>query len=306
MPTKHSYFNRKYLFYLLVIALLLYAILPQLATFKKSITLLENISLPWLLAAVGVSLVAHVVSGFKYVSLALKRIRVMPTVLVQLASLLVNRLVPAGIGGIGINYFYLYKAKHSKVESAVVVSMNNLAGFVGHMALMVFVLLVAPSTSLRIHLSQRTAVITILLVFVASVGLYLARRRFTKFFAQLIASLRNYRRHPIKVVWAVLWSMVVAAAYAACLWYSAKALGLELTFLQTLIVLTLGVAATSISPTPGGLIGVEAALVAGLVAYRSTAGQALAVALLYRLITYWFALILGVFAFAICRRLRYL
>lgn len=305
MPTKHSYFNKRYLIYLLIIALLLYVILPQLTTFKKSITLFENISLPWLLAAIGVSLVAHVVSGFKYVSLALKHIRALPTVLVQLASLLINRLVPAGIGGIGINYLYLRKAKHSKVDATVVVSMNNLTGFVGHMALIVLVLLAAPNTSLHIHLSQRTLIISMLMVIILCLSLYLARRRFAKFFIQLLTSLNNYRRQPFKVVWAVIWSMTIAAAYAVCLWFSAKALGFELTFLQALIVLTIGVAATSISPTPGGLIGVEAALVAGLVAYKSSAGQALAVALLYRLITYWFALVLGAFAFATCRRYKY-
>ncbi|HET7320612.1 MAG TPA: lysylphosphatidylglycerol synthase transmembrane domain-containing protein [Candidatus Saccharimonadales bacterium] len=305
MPAKYPYFNKRYVIYLLVIALLLYAVLPQLNAFKRSISLLEHVNVSWLLLAVVVSLVAHIVSGFKYVSLALKPLRVFATVLVQLASLLVNRLVPAGIGGIGINYLYLSKFKHNKVQSAVVVSMNNLVGFVGHMALVALVLLVAPTTSFNFHLSSYIVVIATLLVFIIGLGAYTFRKRFTKLLAQLLTSLRIYRRHPLKIVWAVFWSMVIAASYAACLWYSAKALGLQLNFLQALVVLTLGIAATSISPTPGGLIGVEAALVAGLVAYNSSASQALAVALLYRLITYWFALLLGAFAFVACRRAKY-
>lgn len=294
--------------YLLVLALLIYVILPQIGTFHRSLPLLGNAKAGWLVAAVGLSLVAHMSAGFKYVSLALKPLKTYPTVLIQLAGLLVNRLLPAGIGGIGISYAYLYKAKHNKVEAGVVVTMNNLVGFVGHMLLIVALLLLGSTSwsQLRIGLEVSTIIVlAMLLVTLFGVGLW-QRKRLTTALKQLRVSLYQYRAHPLKLLYAIFWSVVIAGAYAACLWASAHALGTSLAFLPALVVLTLGVAASTVTPTPGGLVGVEAALVAGLVAYHIPSATALAIALLFRLITYWFALFLGCIAFIVARKQKYI
>jgi len=60
------------------------------------------------------------------------------------------------------------------------------------------------------------------------------------------------------------------------------------------------------STDSGGLGGAEAGLTAGFVAYGLTSNRALAVTLLYRLLTYWLALVIGALAFSVARRLRYL
>jgi uncharacterized protein (TIRG00374 family) len=78
------------------------------------------------------------------------------------------------------------------------------------------------------------------------------------------------------------------------------------SFAIVLIVLTIGVAGGTAVPTPGGLGGAEAGLTAGFVAYGLTSNRALAVTLLYRLLTYWLALVIGALAFSVARRLRYL
>jgi uncharacterized protein (TIRG00374 family) len=293
--------------YLLVLALLIYVILPQIGTFHRSLPLLGNAKAGWLVAAVGLSLVAHMSAGFKYVSLALKPLKVYPTVLIQLAGLLVNRLLPAGIGGIGINYAYLYKAKHNKVEAGVVVTMNNLIGFVGHMLLIV-VLLLFGSASSRLHVGLEPSAVLVVALLLAVVLAIVSwqRKKMAAALKQLGASLYYYRAHPLKLLYATLWSVIIAAAYAACLWASAHALGVQLAFVPALIVLTFGVAASTVTPTPGGLVGVEAALVAGLVAYHIPSTMALAIALLFRLITYWFALFLGCIAFIVARKQKYI
>jgi len=293
--------------YLLVLGLLIYVVLPQIGTFHRSLPLLGSAQAGWLLVAIGLSLVAHISAGFKYVSLALKPLKIYPTVLIQLASLLVNRLLPAGIGGIGINYAYLYKAKHNKLEAGVVVTMNNLVGFTGHMLLIVGLLLLG-STSFQLHVrleSSTVSVVALLLAAMLAIILW-QRKKMAVAVKQLGASLYYYRTHPVKLLYATLWSVVIASAYAACLWASAHALGVQLAFMPALIVLTLGVAASTVTPTPGGLVGVEAALVAGLVAYHIQATTALAIALLFRLITYWFALFLGGVAFVVARKQKYI
>lgn len=293
--------------YLGLLALLLYAVLPQMSAFSKSLPLLGHTTLTWLLAALLISLVAHVSAGFKYRTLALKPLRLYPTVLVQLAGLIVNRLLPAGVGGLGISYAYLYKAKHTKWQAGVVVTMNNLLGFVGHVILVALLLLIKPRAA-DVRLPWRSAE-TALIMAAIVLGLLLLlifRRRLHQPLQQIARGLKQYRQQPYKLVAGTLWSMVIAASYAGCLWASAQALHLPLGFGQALIVLTLGVAANSVTPTPGGLVGVEAALVVGLLAYGLNAADSLAVALLFRLITYWFALLLGGLAFVLARQQHYI
>jgi len=294
--------------YLLLLALLLYVVLPQINAFNKSIPLLRSIAGGWLLVAIGFSLIAHTAAGFKYAVLALKPVRLFAAIVVQFASLLVNRLLPVGIGGMGINFVFLRKARHSKVEAGVVVSMNNVVGLTGHFLLIACLLLATPETAQHVglHFGSRSIVFGVLVALVVLFALYVVRRRVHQALRDLQKSLRFYSSHPIKFLAAVMWSVVIAAAYAACLWASARALNIDIGYLSALIVLTLGVAATSVSPTPGGLVGVEAALLLGLVAYGLSSASALAVALLYRLITYWFALLLGGFAFVFCRRAKYI
>ncbi|MFI5271393.1 MAG: flippase-like domain-containing protein, partial [Candidatus Saccharimonadales bacterium] len=62
-------------------------------------------------------------------------------------------------------------------------------------------------------------------------------------------------------------------------------------------IFTLGISTGTITPTPGGLGGFEAGLFAGFVAFHVPVAPALAIALLYRLISYWLALGIGLLAF---------
>jgi uncharacterized protein (TIRG00374 family) len=76
--------------------------------------------------------------------------------------------------------------------------------------------------------------------------------------------------------------------------------------MQALLVLTAGVAGGTLTPTPGGLLGVEAGLIAGFAAFGISTADALAAALLYRLLTYWLALVGGFIAFVYAQHAKYL
>ena len=293
--------------YLLGLALLLYVVVPQFDSFRRSLPLLGSINIGWLLVAVAASLVAHTAAGIKYYVLALKPIRLGASVLVQFAGLLINRLVPAGIGGMGVSYDFLYKMHHSKVQAGVVVGVNDLLGLVGHVIVVVCLVLLEPSASqaVRFHLNYGVLAAAVVLAGVLAVLVLTHRRKLAGLERGLHKSLWHYRSHPRRLVQGTGGSAVIAAAYGLCLWAGAQALHTPVSFVAALIVLTLGVAAGSVTPTPGGLLGTEAALAVGLVAYGLTAAQALAVTLLYRFITYWFALALGGVALVAARRRGY-
>jgi uncharacterized protein (TIRG00374 family) len=91
--------------------------------------------------------------------------------------------------------------------------------------------------------------------------------------------------------------MLLTFANVLALTYSAKAVGIHLDFVASLVVFTFGSAVRNITPTPGGLGGFEAGLVAGLIAYKVSSSHALAAVLLYRLISYWLPLVIGFIAF---------
>jgi uncharacterized protein (TIRG00374 family) len=78
---------------------------------------------------------------------------------------------------------------------------------------------------------------------------------------------------------------------------SALALGATLSLIQVIVVFTVGVAAASVTPTPGGIGGAEAGLAAALTGTGMTADLAISIALLYRLITYWLPIIPGFICF---------
>lgn len=302
---------RNRLVLLAIAALALYVLLPQIGGFKQSFDVVKSANLLLVALAVGFSLLTFVAAAGTYWILALRPIRYWRTVLAQMAAMFVNRLLPAGIGGIGANYVYLRKAKHSLPEAASVVTANNLIGLTGHL-LLTFLLIVLfhdqlPSLQLD-SLRQNVAfvgvivvVLALFLVFAATLkGRLLAK--VTAVAVQLVA----YRRRPQSIVAALGTSTIMTLCNVACLWLCALALGTDLSLVQALLVFTLGVVVGTATPTPGGLGGVEAGLVAGMVAFGLPGHIALAVALTYRFINYWFSMGIGAVAFAICRRQNYI
>jgi uncharacterized protein (TIRG00374 family) len=74
----------------------------------------------------------------------------------------------------------------------------------------------------------------------------------------------------------------------------------------TVFVVYLGGAAiASVSPTPGALGAVEAALLAGLTGVGVHAGPAIAGILAFRLITFWLPTLPGLVAFRVISRRRW-
>jgi uncharacterized protein (TIRG00374 family) len=131
------------------------------------------------------------------------------------------------------------------------------------------------------------------------------RQRLQRGVLDLAAALAGYRTQLWRLGLGLIFSLGITLFYAVCLLASERAVGVHLTFVQTLIVLTVGVIGGVVTPTPGGLIGAEAGLVAGLVVYQVSSSNALAITLVYRFLTYWLPLVLGGLAFQLARHRKY-
>lgn len=303
--------NRRNLLNLALLLVLLYILLPQLGKFRSSLGVIRHAHIGWAITGFCLAAGTYVLAAALYWLLAKKRLRYARTFLVQIASMFANRLLPAGIGAISVNYEYLRRNKHTRPEAAAVVAANNTLGFAGHILLVGSVLLAAPAPFSGVSLPQMHGtgywIAFGVIIFVLVLAWFKKLRRWLwKMVRSTLRNLVSYRNHPLKVVLALACSILLTSLYALCLYACGQAVGVHLTFVQTLIVLTIGVIGGTVAPTPGGLIGAEAGLVAGLIVYGVASADALAITLLYRLLTYWLALLVGGGAFLVAERRNYI
>lgn len=284
--------------------LLLYVIVPRLDNFSASLEAIKDAR--WELVALAFALVglSFVAAAGVYQSLSYeKTLYLRRTLLVQVANAFANRLLPAGIGALTVGTQYLRKSGYTLPQAVAIVGTNNMIGLLGHMLLLGFAMVVG-SGDLTGRLSAPDipnggliAAAVALIAVVLLVAFRTLRQRLRKLTVGVGTYLVAYRRHPGRLVAALACSLGLTVCYLLTFYVSGLAVGMELPVEQAFVVFTVGMVATAVTPTPGGLGGAEAALVAGQVAYGVDAPVALAGVLLYRLLTYWLPLVPGFIAF---------
>lgn len=292
--------SRGQLIFVLITLGTLYIVLPQIGIFEDSFSILSSASVQYLFVAFGFVITVNLFSGANYTLLAKHKVKYARTLLIQLAGNFVNRLLPAGIGGMGINYMYLKANKHTSAQAASVVAVNNLLGGLGNFILLAYIFLVLGYSfdNFKINLLSTDhnlinygLIFVLLIIFVAGIKY---RSRITENVSAFIKQVFEYRKRLRRLGLALVSSIFLTLSNVLCLYYSATALGFHLSLATILVVLTVGVAFGSVTPTPGGLGGVEAAIIASLVVFSIPAGSALAIALVFRLISFWIPIIAGI------------
>jgi undecaprenyl-diphosphatase len=280
----------------------LYGILPRFGDFSDSLKALGDANVVLIVAAAIVALVSTACSAAVYKLISVRRLRYGDTLLVQLSGLLINRVIPAGIGGLSLNYLYLRAHKHTVTEAGTIVALNNTIGFMGHTVLALTLFVLNPDSFSAVHWSSRWVAGVIALAVVAAGVLVLLWHSRRPQFKSLRLVARFYGRHPSKLLAGIIVSAMLTLAYVTSLWLCSQALDVNLGIFTLFVIFTFGVAAGTATPTPGGLGGIEAALVAGLITQHITAATALAVVLLFRLVTYWLGLLIGAVATIVVSR----
>jgi glycosyltransferase 2 family protein len=242
-----------------------------------------------------------------YGVLALKPIGYGKTLLIQISSAFVNRLLPAGFGAISLNVAYLRRQRHSYAEAAAVVAVNNLLGIVGHLGLMVAAVLLGGVSLGRLKaLQPPLAVLAVAGAVLAGLLLLALWPKARAGIASTVRlagkNLRAFRNRPRRLVIGFVISLLLTLTYVGILAACATAFGVGLSLAKVFIVFSAGALLGTATPTPGGVVGAEAGLVAGFAAYGLPADKALAVALLYRFLTYWLPLVPGCVAFVVAQR----
>lgn len=300
--------NKSAVLILIVLLLAIYVFLPQIKDLRTSATLARHADRWLLVLAMALVVATYGFATLSYQLLARHQLKARRTLLIQVSSACANRLLPAGIGGLSLNTAYLYNNKHKLAEASTVAATNNLLGIVGHLLVLGVALLFLPSSvkfagSFHVSRGIYISVVVVVIGLVATILVLPRIRHWLENFSwQVIRDIGAYHRHPLRLLAALFSSIALTLCYVLALLVCMLAFGIHLDFTQVLIVFTLGSVVGIATPTPGGIIGVEAGLIAGFVAFGVGSPTALAIVLSYRFISYWLPILPGFVALVYARR----
>lgn len=281
-------------------------LLPQVGEFSQTMDAVSSAHWAWMLAAAGAAVATFVAAALAQRGAVARRLPLYPMTMVQVACSFVNRVTPAGTGGLGLNERHLERSGLPRPAALAAIGLNALAGAVVH-ALGVAVAIAALGRAGigGAPLPRGWGVLVAVTIGFAIAGIVLLsplRKRVAGPMRRAASDLVHVVRRPLQALQLFTGNIGVtlgnALALAACL----AAFHANANLLQVIVVYLGGSAVASVSPTPGALGAVEAALVAGLTGVGVAAGPAVAGVLAFRLVTFWAPTVPGFLAFRLVRR----
>jgi uncharacterized protein (TIRG00374 family) len=308
-PQTVTTITKKRVVVLFAILLLLYIVVPRLGSFSDSFSVVLDAEARYVALAAVLVAVTYAIAAAIYWSLAIRPLRYRPTFLVQVASAFTNRLLPAGLGALTLYVQYLRKAGHTLPQAVTVTGANNILGIICHGVILLVVLL---STSDAYPVSVQLPSARLMWLILGAIILLIAanllvfrklRRTAYRLTKEVFGYAWEYRKRPEKLAAATGFSLLLTLCYVAVFYICALGVGAQLSVAHAFLIFTIGMIVGTATPTPGGLIGAEAGLTGGLIAYGVQPDTALATALLYRFLTYWLPLLPGFITFVRIRKL---
>ncbi|MCA9325578.1 flippase-like domain-containing protein [Candidatus Saccharibacteria bacterium] len=294
--------------YFLLIGLMAATVIQQRQAIMDALHVAKTADNIWFPVSVGFFTLSVVCSTIIYRLLSGGRLGFGRTLQVQTAGLFANKLLPAGSGALGVSFLYLRANKYSRQAAGVIVASNNLLGMIGHLLLFGLLVVLAPDAITKLVGDGRRVLILVGII-VAGLSVLAVLLTWTKTRQKILNNLTELRRllkRSDLLLLALLTSMGLTACYAMSLFAAAQALDTGVTISMAFVALTASVFATAAIPTPGGIGAAEAGVYIGLKAYGIDSDTALAVAILYRFVTFWLPLLVGAIMFWHVSRRHYL
>ncbi len=281
-------------------------LLPQVGELRQTLAALQAAHWTWLAAGLLLTAASYLAAAVAQLGAVDPPLALGRTTLVQVASSFANRLTPASLGGIGLNIRYLQRAGMDRPAAMAAVTANTAAGALVHLlGLLVAAALVGHARLGAAHIPRGWPELVALAGVLAAGGLALwsplGRRRLVFPALRAGRELAGVLRRPGKAAQLLGGSAGVTLTYALALAGCLAAFGAHLPLASTVAVYLAGAAVASLSPTPGGLGAMEAALVAGLTAVGVPTGSAVAGVLAFRLFTFWLPILPGWLAYRALR-----
>lgn len=286
---------------LLTIAMLAFAVhllLPQLDELQQSLQALRSGRWLFLIVALGSSFMVLVASAWMVRSSVAHPPAWGRAIATQVAAGFASAVTPAGVGWFAVTESSLERSGTDTDEAGAATGLNLVLTVVAHVGLVLIVLPFLPTLNLpRITPPSGRIVVDVVVVLLAAVGLiaWIPRTRRTvvhpvlRVLRRVPEIIRDPRRSALMTAGAVAQNLAYTVTLIACL----AAYGASVPVLAVLVVYMVSATVAVVSPTPGGLGAMEAALVAGLTRVGVAGGQAVAATLTFRFFTFWVWLAVG-------------
>jgi undecaprenyl-diphosphatase len=289
----------------------LVVLLPQLTSLEQAAEALGDADWAWLVPAVLALPALYVGATVSLLGALPRRLPFGRTYLAQIAAAFLNRVTPNGVGGLGLNLRFLQRSGFDTETAGASMAFSSLGGGVANVVLLaVFVTWAGQTDQSLFELPDNSVLLAVFAVVLAVVGVLTlvpaVRRaigvRVGGLARRTVAELRAVLADPVRLAMVLGGSLATPLGQILVLGLVLQAFGGGVAVPALGAVYVGGHAVGSAAPTPGGLGGVEAALIAGLTGVDVDPAVAASAVLVYRLLTYWLVLLPGWLALRHLRR----
>lgn len=265
-PTAHAarQITISKLIQLLIIGLLIYLILAGLSGARASYAAVLNADGQFLLLAVFSILFSFVCAATTYIFLSVRKLKLWPMLTIEIAGGLVNRLLPAGMGGLGLNVLFLKRQGYGLSEASIIVGANSALGFTGNMLLLGIAYIIAPMPlsipKLPYSVVAIVGICVGLICIVVGLSAYVLHKKHLHL-ADVVRPVIKYGQllggRPLRSVLALLSSMLLTGLHASGLYFVLLSLHVHTSWPVALFAISIGAFAGAAVPTSGGVGGAE-------------------------------------------------
>jgi len=273
--------------------------------------LLAGVQWSWVGVAGALAAASFLGAAWNLIGFSPVPLRLAPVVAAQVAGTAVKLVTPASVGSMALTARLVQKAGASTAAALLCVAAAQAVQLV-LTALAVAGAAALPGGGLPLGLPRPSgaavAWVALAAVVVVAVVAPLVRTHaaaLRREAARVWPPVREVVTSPRRCAAGMGGAVLLTASLVGCLWACVQAAGGSLGLLDVLVVLLAGTVLGSVAPTPGGVGGVEVAMAASLVTAGLAPGAAASAVLLYRLLTFWAPVPVGLVALAELRRRRW-
>lgn len=301
VPTIHlERFNWRTVVGAVALVLAAYVLIGQISSVNLP-RALAHLKGQWFALALAGSALTYVAAASNMLAFVRKRISVVKSFLVQLAATFVGVAMPSAVGSVAVNARFLSRQGVRQSDVAADITSSQAVSVMTTILLVVVLVLltgsgishakVVPSTNWLLVLAGVTALIAVLALvpYTRNLFLHTVLPTAKAMVPKLLAALSEPGRLAVSAASCLLLNLGYIVAITASL----AAVGARPPILATALVYMVAGFVGSATPTPGGLGGVEAALVAGLAGIGIRAGQAVPAVIVFRFATFWLPIPIG-------------
>jgi undecaprenyl-diphosphatase len=283
----------------------LYVLIPQFADVTGLFRQLKDANWAFVTGVVFFSFVTYLGATISLIAACPVPVGAINALEVSLSGSFINRVTPAGIGGIGVNLRFMQKAGADPTEAASRWGVNALAGGVVHISLAaMFLLWAGKNNAFDFRLPKMPLLVALGAVLVAAGVIFLLPFGRKKLLGPALriaehawTGVRDLGHQPGRLALMFVGGAGVTLGYLFGLYASVRAFGGTTSLAAVGAVYLAGSAIGQAAPTPGGLGAVEAVLIAGLVSVGLDKEIAVPAVLLFRLATFWLPILPGWLSF---------